>query len=99
MVIDDSLKEQIQIQTLPTCRLFVLTQIFQYISNWPNVFEHLSTLFFSMHREIIFSNFSIYNFSVDYVGLYINWASTSLFIIPDIVPTLKLPIEIHPSSR
>ena len=38
------------------------------------------------------------NFSVDYAGLYLNWANTSLFIIPGTLPTLKLPIKSHPSS-
>ena len=30
---------------------------------------------------------------------YINWANTSLFIIPGTLPTLKLPINSHPSSK
>ena len=33
MVIDYSLKRKIKNQTLYTCRLFLPTQIFQYISN------------------------------------------------------------------
>ena len=33
-VIDDNLKREIKNQTLCTCRLFLLTYIFQYISNW-----------------------------------------------------------------
>ena len=37
-VIDDNLKRQIKNQTLCTCRLFLLTQIFQYISYWSKVF-------------------------------------------------------------
>ena len=37
------------------------------------------------------------NFSVDYVGLSINWANTSLFIILGKRPTLNLPIKSHPS--
>ena len=36
-------------------------------------------------------------FSVDQVGLYINWANTSLFIILGKLPTLNLPIKSHPS--
>ena len=28
-----------------------------------------------------------------------NWANISLFIIPNTLPTLKLPIKSHPSSR
>ena len=28
-----------------------------------------------------------------------NWTNISLFIIPNTLPTLKLPIKIHPSSR
>ena len=31
--------------------------------------------------------------------VFINWANTSLFIILDPLPTLKLPIKSHPSSR
>ena len=37
-VIDDNLKRQIKNQTLRTCRLFLLTYIFQYITNWWKVF-------------------------------------------------------------
>ena len=37
-VIDDNLKRQIKSRTLCTCRLFLLTYIFQYISNWSKVF-------------------------------------------------------------
>ena len=37
--------------------------------------------------------------TVDYAGLYINWANASLFIIPGTLPTLKLPRKTHPSSR
>ena len=37
-VIDDNLKRQIKNQTLYTCRLFLQTRIFQYISNWSKVF-------------------------------------------------------------
>ena len=44
-VTDDNLKRQIKNQTLYTCRLFLLTRIFQYISNWSKVFEHLPTPF------------------------------------------------------
>ena len=36
-VIDDNLKRQIKNRTLYTCRLFQLTWIFQYISNWSKV--------------------------------------------------------------
>ena len=42
--IDDNLKMQIKNRTLYTCRLFLLTRIFQYISNWSKIFEHLPTL-------------------------------------------------------
>ena len=34
--------------------------------------------------------FKVNNFSVDWVGLYINWANTSLFIIHGKFPTLNL---------
>ena len=44
-VIDDNLKRQIKNRTLHTCRLFLLTRVFQYIGNWSKVFEHLPTLF------------------------------------------------------
>ena len=44
-VIDDNLKRQIKNQTLHACRLFLLTRIFQYISNWSKVFGHLPTQF------------------------------------------------------
>ena len=44
-VIDDNLKRQIKNQPFYTRRLFLLTQIFQYISNWRKVFEHLPTFF------------------------------------------------------
>ena len=39
------------------------------------------------------------NVSVDLVGLYINWANTSLFIILGKLPTLNLPIKNQPSVR
>ena len=37
-VIDDNLKSQTKDQTLCTCRLFLITQVFQYISYWSKVF-------------------------------------------------------------
>ena len=55
-VIQDNLKRQNKSRTLYTCRLFLLTRIFQYISNWSKVFEHLPTPFFNIHRLIIFPN-------------------------------------------
>ena len=58
-VIDDNLKSQIKNRTLCTYRLFLLTRIFQYISNWSKVFEHLPTLFLLyIYRVITFPNFS-----------------------------------------
>ena len=45
MVIDDNLKKQMKNRTLHTCRLFLLTQIFQYISNWSKAFDLLPILF------------------------------------------------------
>ena len=33
------------------------------------------------------------NFSVDWVGLYVNWANNSLIIILGKLPTLTLPIK------
>ena len=44
-VINDNLKRQIKNRTLYTCRFFLLTRMFQYISNWSKVFEYLPTLF------------------------------------------------------
>ena len=44
-VIIDNLKRQVKNRTSSSCRLFLLTRIFQYISNWLKVFEHLPTLF------------------------------------------------------
>ena len=35
------------------------------------------------------------NFSVDHAGLYVNWASMSLFVIPGTFPTLNLPVKSH----
>ena len=82
-VIDDILKRQIKNHTLYTCRLFLLTRIFQYISSWSKVLEHLPTLFLQYTQSNNFSKFfQISNFSVDYAGLYINWGNTSLFTIP-----------------
>ena len=43
--IDDNLKGQIKNPTFYTCRLFLLTRIFQYICNWSKLFRHLPTLF------------------------------------------------------
>ena len=57
-VIDDNLKRQIKNRTLYTCRLFLLTRIFQYISNWSKVFEHLPTLFLQYTQSTNFSKFS-----------------------------------------
>ena len=37
-VIDENLKREIKNRTLYTCRLFLLTWIFQYNSNWSKVF-------------------------------------------------------------
>ena len=45
MVIYDNLKRQIKKRTLYTCRLLLLNQIFQNISNCSKVFEDLPTLF------------------------------------------------------
>ena len=43
-VINDNLKRQIKNPTLHTCK-FLLTRVFQYISNLSKKFEHLPTLF------------------------------------------------------
>ena len=80
-VIDEHLKRQIKNRTLYTCRSFLLNRIFQYIGNWSKVTEYLPTLFFQYAQSNNFSQFFyINNFSVDYAGLHINWAVTSLFI-------------------
>ena len=38
-------------------------------------------------------------FLVGWVGLYTNWANTSLFIILGKIPTLNLALKIHPLLR
>ena len=38
-------------------------------------------------------------FSVDWVGLYINWANASSLIILGTRPTFNLPIKKQPSLR
>ena len=43
--IDKNWKRQIKYRTLYTCRLFLLTRIYRFISNWAKVFWHLFTLF------------------------------------------------------
>ena len=50
----------------------------------------------NLKRQIFLYKFF---FSVNYAGLYSNWANISLSIIPNTLPTLKLPIKSHPSSR
>ena len=98
--IQDNLKRQIKNQTsMQTCRLFLLTQIFQYSSNWSNAFEHLPTYLFNIHRVTIFQIFLDKQFLVDYAGLYMNWTNTSLFIILGRLPILKISIKSHLSSR
>ena len=96
--IQDNLKRQIKNRTLHTCRLFLLTQIFQYSSNWSNAFEHLPNLFVQ-YRVTIFQIFLDKQFLVDYAGLYMNWTNTSLFIILGRLPILKISIKSHLSSR
>ena len=56
-VIDDNLKRQIKNRPLYACRLFLLTQIFQYISNSSKVFEHLATIFLQYTYNSYFSKF------------------------------------------
>ena len=59
-VIDYNLKRQIKIETLYNWRLFLLNQIFQYISNWSKKYLSISpSSFFNMHRVKSFANFSI----------------------------------------
>ena len=96
---DNNLKRQIKNRTFYTFRLFLLTQFFQHISNWPKVFEHLPILFLQYSQRNNFSKFFyINNFEVGAV-LYINWAKTSLFIISCTLSTLKLPMKIHALSK
>ena len=102
MMIDGNLNNQIKNRTLHACRLFLLTQIFnisaigqEYLSIYPPSFFNNNK-----HRLIISPNFPRFsNSSVYYAGLYINWEKTFLFVIPDTLSTLKLPIKNHPSSR
>ena len=99
---DDNLNNQIKNQTLHTCRLFLLTQIFNISAIGQEYFSIYPPSFFNnnKHRLIISPNFPrFYNSSVYYAGLYINWEKTFLFIIPDTLSTLKLPVKNHPSSR
>ena len=51
----------------------------------------------SQQQHKIANFFMLNNFSVDQVGLYINWANISLCIILGKLPTLNLPIKSHPS--
>ena len=89
---------QIKNPILCTCRLFLLTRIFRYISNRSKECEHLPTFFLQyLQSNNFFQIFQINNFSVDYAVLYINWANTSLLIIPGTLATLKLPVKSHPS--
>ena len=97
-VMDDNLKRQIKNRTLYTCRIFLLTRIFQNINNQPKVFKPLPTLFLQYTQSNDFSKFfQISSFSVDYAGLYINW----VFICHSWYNSnfLKLPIKSHSSSR
>ena len=50
-------KMQIKKQTSCACRLFLLTRILQYISNWSNVLSIYPPFFFNIHRVIIFPIF------------------------------------------
>ena len=100
-VIDDSLKRQIKSRTLGTIRLFLPTYIFQYTSNWSKVFQLSPSLFntatyIASSLERNFFHDKENNFSVNQVGLHINWANTSLFIILGKLPTLN---QSHPSLR
>ena len=56
-VIDENFKRQTKKWTLYTCRLFPLTWIFQYISNWSKVYELLRASLFDIHRVISFEVF------------------------------------------
>ena len=57
-VIDDNLKSQLKNRTLDICKLFLLTWISQYFSNWSKVFELSPTSFFSKHKVINVEFFS-----------------------------------------
>ena len=56
-VMDDNLKRQIKNQTLCTCRLFLLTQIFQYIIYWSKGQKYFS--FYSIANFFMVNNFSV----------------------------------------
>ena len=63
-LVDDNFKRQIKNRTLHTCRLFLLTWTFRYISNSSNVFELLFAPFlqhFFIYHSWYTSNFeSVY---------------------------------------
>ena len=48
-VIDDNLKRQIKNRTFCTCRLLLITYIFQYISNWSKYFSFYPPSLFNIH--------------------------------------------------
>ena len=99
-LIDENLKRQIlKIVLLCTCRLFLLTKIFQYTRDWLKAFQLLRIFFVQYTQLASYCVDNNNNFSVDQVDLYMNWVNTSLFTILRKFPTLNLPIKSHPSLR
>ena len=86
------------LQIIPTNLNFL---IYQRLVKSILAFTHpLCSIYIASQLEYKIANFfMVNNFSVDQVGLYINWANTSLFIILGKLPTLNLPIKSHPSLR
>ena len=99
-VINGNQKKQIKNRTRYPCRLFLLTRILQYISNWSKVFEHLPTLFLQYTQTNNFSKFcEIINFPGDYVGLYINWANTFFIYHPRYTSNFETTYKKQSLSR
>ena len=99
-VIDDNLKRQLKTEL---CVLLdysyqpkffnILAIVQRYFSFHPLCSLQLST-FIASQLECNFFHCKENNFAVNQVGLYINWANTSLFFILGKLPTLN---QNHPS--
>ena len=96
--IDDNLERQVKNQTL--CTFSIYQQLVKIILAF---FHPLCSItiqvasYIASQLEYIF--FMANNFSVDYLGSYINWANNYVFIILGKLPTLNLPIKSHPSLK
>ena len=64
-VIDDNLKKQIKSRTLYTCRLLLLTWIFNILASGQKCFTFYPPSFFNTARVINFQFFTVNNFLVD----------------------------------